>query len=150
MGRKIQVSGPPLTWEYKNHTRSDDSSSGSSASTGSSQTLLASPVKDKGTLPPLPSSPTKRHDQDSTVRNAHSNGVEEDQDTPRGGRREPSDDYSDEYDLYQGVYTARAGHSPPTYLHHQEAHSHQDLLDTGMLDSVVLPAIASVRYCLWF
>jgi serine/threonine-protein kinase 24/25/MST4 len=75
------------------------------------------------------------------VRHMSNNGVEEDQGTQRGIRREPSDEV---YDEYEDQYLAH----PAAVLHGQpNAHAQldEDLPDTTMLDSVILPAIASVR-----
>ncbi|GJE89510.1 serine/threonine protein kinase [Phanerochaete sordida] len=119
----VQVSGPPLTWENNGSMRSDGSSSSGRHSFGHRVRLQAS---GKGDLPPLPpstpSTPRAKHDlNQGTVRQAI-NGA--------GITREPSDEYDDDYedqDEHEG---------PPP--------SDDDLPDTTMLDSVVLPAIASL------
>lgn len=122
----VQVSGPPLTWEMNGRTPSEDSSNSSSTFTAgrrgvSDTSSVATSVNTKGELPPLPpSAPAttahKRFDQQATIRHG-----------PNGLSREPSDE-----DDYNGDYAS-----------HREADD--DLPDTTMLDSVVLPAIASVR-----
>jgi serine/threonine-protein kinase 24/25/MST4 len=126
----VQVSGPPLTWDYnKTTTRSRGSSgSGSSIAGPNGPRRVPSTETDSTAfsntatagLQPLPSSErssSRRIDQQATVRHgvvgSGGNGV----------RREPSDEYDDLED-----------HLPE-----------DDLPDTTMLDSVVLPAIASVR-----
>ena len=122
----VQVSGPPLTWENTGSTRSDGSSSSGRHSFNHKQRLQAvSSLNAKGDLPPLPpSSPTtpRKYDFQSTVRQAgNGNGIS----------REPSDEYDEDYDDQDDIH-----HGPPP--------SDDDLADTTMLDSVVLPAIASV------
>jgi len=127
----VQPSGPPLTWDYNKTTRSR-ASSGSSSSTGStngprrlpstdSDTTGASSITARADRPP-PLSPSdrsfsRRIDQQATVRHGVAGSSE-----GNGVRREPSDEYDDLED-----------HIPE-----------DDLPDTTMLDSVVLPAIASL------
>lgn len=129
----VQVSGPPLTWENNGTTRSDDSgSSGGSAYSRRdvshlSNTSAASSVTAKGELPPIPQvapgTPTpKKFDQQATIR------------TGGGLSREPSDEYDDDYE------------DPVTDPRAQNVPVDDELPDTTMLDSVVLPAIASVSY----
>lgn len=122
------MSGPPLTWENNGTTRSDGSSSSGKHSFNHKQRVqaasYASSVTAKGELPPLPpSNPAtpKKYDFQGTVRQG-GNGL----------TREPSDEYDDDYEDQDDV----ANGPPP---------SDDDLPDTTMLDSVVLPAIASVR-----
>ncbi|KAH8094717.1 Pkinase-domain-containing protein [Cristinia sonorae] len=128
----VQVSGPPLTWEMNGTTRSDDS--GSSGSGGSaytrrdvshiSNTSMASSVTAKQELPSIPQgsgTPTqKKMDQQATIR------------TGGGLSREPSDEYDDDYEDPVADPRARA------------VIVDDELPDTTMLDSVVLPAIASL------
>lgn len=128
----IQVSGPPLTWENNGTTRSDgSSSSGGSAyarrdASQLSNSSMASSVTAKGELPPIPHAPgtptSKKFDQQATIR------------TGTGPSREPSDEYDDDYE------DPVADRRVPT------AAADDELPDTTMLDSVVLPAIASVSY----
>jgi serine/threonine-protein kinase 24/25/MST4 len=126
----VQTSGPPLTWDYNSTTRSR-ASSGSGASIASANgsrrdpsaetdTTVASSITAKpDRLPALADRSTPRkHDQQATVRHGVVGSNE-----GNGVRREPSDEYDDLED-----------HLPE-----------DDLPDTTMLDSVVLPAIASVR-----
>ncbi|KAI0652530.1 Pkinase-domain-containing protein [Trametes meyenii] len=123
----VQVSGPPLTWEMNGRVPSDDSTSSSSTFTAgrrgvSDASTLTASVNTKGELPPLPQSapPASKRisDHQATIRNG-----------PSGLSREPSDE--DDYD--NGDYSAN---------HRDEVDD--DLPDTAMLDSVVLPAIASM------
>ncbi|KAI0076051.1 Pkinase-domain-containing protein [Panus rudis PR-1116 ss-1] len=103
------------SWE-SNGTRG---SSGSGYARGR-DTSTASSITAKGDLPPLPSASQtpKKADQQATVRHG-------------GLSREPSDEYDDDYE--DQVPDTR-GHVPID----------DDLPDTTMLDSVVLPAIASL------
>lgn len=128
----VQLSGPPLTWDYNKTTTRSRGSSGSGSSikgpngprrvpSTETDSVASSNTARAAGLQPLPlseRSSTRRVDQQATVRhgvvgNNEGNGV----------RREPSDEYDDLED-----------HLPE-----------DDLPDTTMLDSVVLPAIASVR-----
>ena len=128
----VQASGPPLTWDYNGTTRSRGSS-GSGASIASAKgsrrdpstetdtTLVPSITAKPDRLPPLaPSdrSTPRKNDQQATVRHGVVGSSE-----GNGVRREPSDEYDDLEDRLP----------------------EDDLPDTTMLDSVVLPAIASVR-----
>ncbi|KAI0348239.1 Pkinase-domain-containing protein [Trametopsis cervina] len=115
----IPVSGPPLTWENNGTTRSDGSSSSGRHSFNHKERVQAAGYI-KSELPPLPpSNPAtpKKFDNQGTVRQANK-------------PRESSDDYDEDYE--------------------DEAHvrnfepADDDLPDTTMLDSVVLPAIASL------
>jgi hypothetical protein len=99
-------------------------------------------LQDRGNSSAASSSMTVKPDQPtSTTRSSKSNKSDEYEGTirrsapptARGQIREPSDDYEDDYDRdYQSYNDA-----PPA--------SDDDLPDSTMLDSVVLPAIASVR-----
>jgi serine/threonine-protein kinase 24/25/MST4 len=127
----VQPSGPPLTWDYNNNTPRSRGSSGSGASIASTNGPRRGPSSESDSgvssitvkadrLPSLPSSdrgPSRRIDQQATVRHGVVGSTE-----GNGVHREPSDDYDDLED-----------HLPE-----------DDLPDTTMLDSVVLPAIASV------
>ncbi|KAI0931615.1 hypothetical protein AcV7_010351 [Taiwanofungus camphoratus] len=134
----IQVSGPPLTWEINGTTRSDDSSTSNSSSTFTSRRDISrssqpNSVNSKAELPPLPPSapPTpKKYDQQATIRNANVSGV----------TRQPSDEYDDDYEDPEVDGFAGQG---STETHRIPVDD--ELPDTTMLDSVVLPAIASVR-----
>jgi serine/threonine-protein kinase 24/25/MST4 len=127
----VQVSGPPLTWDYNKTTRSRGSSgSGASIAGANGPRRVPSTETEAVTSPttarppglqPLPSSErgsSRRIDQQATVRHGVV-GINE----GNGVRREPSDEFDDFEDRLP----------------------EDDLPDTTMLDSVVLPAIASVR-----
>ena len=125
----VQSSGPPLTWEMNGRAPSEDSSNSSSTLTAgrrgvSDSSSMTASINNKGDLPPLPpsapaSAASKRFDQQATIRHG-ANGLS----------REPSDE--EDYD--NGDYSGPNHHDVD-----------DDLPDTSMLDSVVLPAIASVR-----
>jgi serine/threonine-protein kinase 24/25/MST4 len=155
----IQVSGPPLTWENNGTQRSDGSGSsspttrkGSSSGSSGSMNSYSSSVTAKGELPPLPPSmpstpltPTsKRYGQQATVRNTP--GSVDQDGTQRGARREPSDEYEDYGDQYLDEHRADSP-SPRKQDNSQRLLSVEEdpLPDTTMLDSVILPAIASVK-----
>ena len=135
----IKVSGPPLTWENNGTTRSDvddeeDSAPASATSStfsrrGPSSSTEATTVGSKTELPPVPASVSnpRKIDKQATIRNGT---------VAAAVKREPSDDYDDDYEDEPNGYVAGANGRPPV---------DDELPDTTMLDSVVLPAIASVR-----
>ena len=127
----VQVSGPPLTWDYNKTSRSRGSSGSGQSIVGpngprkapdaEADNAASSSTARAAGIQPLPSSErgsARRVDQQATVRHGVVGGNE-----GNGVQREPSDEYDDLED-----------HLPE-----------DDLPDTTMLDSVVLPAIASVR-----
>ncbi|KAH9948226.1 Pkinase-domain-containing protein [Amylocystis lapponica] len=137
----IQVSGPPLTWEINGSARSDTSSSNSSSTftagrRDTSASTAATSVNAKGELPPLPASgpPTpstpKKLDQQATIRHGPAAATV---------AREPSDEYDYDYeDPDADVFPAQGAAG------NRRAAADDELPDTTMLDSVVLPAIASL------
>ncbi|KIJ66445.1 hypothetical protein HYDPIDRAFT_174534 [Hydnomerulius pinastri MD-312] len=132
----IKVSGPPLTWEMNGSTRSDISTSSIATKRTSGSSIT------KTELPPLPSSPQSSRTpsvyEQATVRHMPSGGPIPSK-TQGAHEREPSDedDYDDQYvDTYpRGASIVQAKHEPE---------DDEDLPDTTMLDSVILPAIASL------
>lgn len=138
----IKVSGPPLTWEMNGSSREASSSSSITAKKASGSSL-----RSKTELPPLPSSPPLASAsapparvpsvyEQATVRHMPSGGPSNE--TQTGHERESSDeDYDDQYlDTYpRGTSVQEKQHEPED----------DELPDTTMLDSVILPAIASVR-----
>jgi len=140
----IQVSGPPLTWENNGTRRSDGSGSSGSSSTalGSGR---SSSITAKGDLPPLPSPTGSQKFDQSTVRNMPpaSGEVPNSRSSQRTVQREPSDEYEDYDDQYSDTYPTR---SDDVQLQQKLAQVHLDdeVPDTTMLDSVILPAIASL------
>ena len=145
----IQVSGPPLTWENNGTARSDGSSNSSTTRRGTgsraSFSKQSSSMAGKGELPPLPppALPPPELDQQATVRHLPAGGAGSvgSRSSQRTVQREPSD----EYEVYDDQY-------PEPYPSHDEVlqqtlgqvQLEDDLPDTTMLDSVILPAIASV------
>ena len=94
------------------------------------QSMDHPPIISKGDhLPPIPPPPAKKYDVEATVKHA----LPKVSGTARAAvQREPSDGY-DDYD--------------EDFIHHegQNGNSDAELPDTTILDSVVLPALASVR-----
>lgn len=98
-----------------------------------SASTQATSVNHKTELPPLPPSapPTpKKFDQQATIRNG----------TATGAARQPSDEYDDDFDDPDAD-----GFPAPGQPGNHIVAVDDELPDTTMLDSVVLPAIASVR-----
>lgn len=62
-------------------------------------------------------------------------------------QREPSDEYEDYGDQYQDTYPSRGAILEEG---RGEVPLEDELPDTTMLDSVILPAIASVSITVWF
>jgi len=93
------------------------------------QSIDHPPIANKGdNLPPIPPPPAKKYDVEATVKHALPIGSG----TARATvQREPSDEY-DDYD--------------EDFVHHEGKNGNGDteLPDTTILDSVVLPALASV------
>ncbi|KAI0286854.1 kinase-like domain-containing protein [Russula aff. rugulosa BPL654] len=123
----VQVSGPPLTWDYNKTSRSRGSSGSGTSIAGpngprrapntETDNAASSGTARAAGIQPLPPSERRRGDQQATVRHGVVGSNE-----GNGVQREPSDEYDDLED-----------HLPE-----------DDLPDTTMLDSVVLPAIASL------
>lgn len=130
----IRVSGPPLTWEMNGSGRADTTASSISAKSVSSSST-------KVDLPPIPSSPKSARTpsvyEQATVRHMPSGGL-----VSGNGQethaREPSDE-DDEDGQYGGTYPRGA-----SVEQKRDVEDDDDLPDTTMLDSVILPAIASV------
>lgn len=127
----IQVSGPPLTWENDGTAAPEEPSptSPSLARRGPSDSSSIN-TRDLPPLPPsAPGTPMKA-DQQATIRHP-----------PGSLSREPSDEYDNDFEdpdaeAYQAPSAATA----------RQPLADDELPDTTMLDSVVLPAIASVRH----
>lgn len=140
----IKVSGPPLTWEMNGSSRETSSSSSSSSITA--KKASGSSIRSKTELPPLPSSPplvpastppvrAPSVYEQATVRHMPSGVPSGDKQT--GHKRESSDeDYDDQYlDTYPRSASVHEKQDEP---------EDDELPDTTMLDSVILPAIASL------
>ena len=142
----VRAAGPPLTWENDQSPRADqfvDSRAKRSADTSGSSYSSSSTAKPDRDLPPPPSPSTARPQsrfEQSTVR--HMNTVPEHA-TPRSGqqRREPSDEYEDYDDTYEDAYPSKTS---SVHSKVEDLHLDDELPDTTLLDTVVLPAIASV------
>lgn len=132
----IKVSGPPLTWEMNGSGRAD-------TSTSSISTKRTSSSSTKGDLPPLPSSspksarPPSVYEQ-ATVRHMPSGGPSS-VNGQEAHERSPSDEdkYEDQYDTTYPRGASIVGGK-------RSVEDDDELPDTTMLDSVILPAIASV------
>ena len=140
----------PSHWEseegdWKNGSTSPISASPTkqgSGSTGSS-TYVAS-VVNKGDLPPLPStSPSSKKFTQATVR--HTPTVVIDYAARTGNKRVIEREPSDEYDDYEGHYEDYSTKVDGLERQLEGAQLDDDFADTTLLDSVVLPAIASVK-----
>lgn len=111
---------------------------------GSSGSSMKSSLTNKGDLPPLPppapQTPSRYSDHQATVRNMPSGGIDPATPTSRA-QREPSDEYEDYGDQY---VDAHSSHSQIIQEGRGEVPLEDELPDTTMLDSVILPAIASV------
>lgn len=140
----IPLSGPPLTWENNDSPRSGSGSSSEVTRQGSRSSILSvkSSISAKGELPPLPpsnsSTPSKYSDHQATVRNPPGGVINQTGSNSSAVRKDPSDEYEDYGDQYVDTYnqTAQEGQVQPPI--------EDELPDTTMLDSVILPAIASV------
>ncbi|KAF4606175.1 putative protein serine/threonine kinase [Pleurotus pulmonarius] len=145
----IQVSGPPLTWENNGTPRTGSDGSDSSSLTqrpGSSSSTRYSSLATKGDLPPLPppASPTKKKvDNQATVRNGPPSASTTLVNNNRAPQRQPSDEYDDYEDQYAETYPDHAN-AVQQKMAALQLEDDDDLPDTTMLDSVVLPAIASL------
>ena len=138
----VRAAGPPLTWENDGREpveeysgsrhRSNNNSGGSIRSYSTAKNVSAAR-----------NSPRSSQFEPDTVRTAH-NPVASAPRSPTKSHhsaREPSDEYDDYDDQYEDDYAAKldAMQNKTGDLHLDE-----ELPDTTMLDSVVLPAIASV------
>ncbi|KAL4070485.1 kinase-like domain-containing protein [Scleroderma citrinum] len=133
----IKISGPPLTWEMNGSALSEVSQS----STPTRKRTSNSSIR-KTELPPLPSSPQSprrtSYDQQATVRhmpsgpNNHDNRPVIDEKNSKD-ERDYDEDYTETYPRGASVVQQKA-----------VTDDEDDLPDTTMLDSVILPAIASL------
>ncbi|KAF7784262.1 hypothetical protein Agabi119p4_427 [Agaricus bisporus var. burnettii] len=157
----IKVSGPPLTWENDDLPQrrgSDESYEPVPGRRGQSSSSTLSSVTTRGDIPPspsssTPSSPSKQRSEQGTVRHAtvqstQSNRVQPNatdyaipQRNHRTTHREPSDEEDDYDDHYVDTYSAKTG---AVHQKMADMHLEEELSDTTLLDSVVLPAISSL------
>ena len=137
----IRAAGPPLTWENNGASVHHYEEQPISPSRRSSYNSSA-PAK--GELPPLPpSASTPRFEQD-TVRHLPPGAEKPKSSPPPVAEQQHPGEYEDYDDQYVDNYS-----STKTNMLHQKMQDIQledDLPDTTMLDSVVLPAIASVSF----
>lgn len=133
-----------LTWSGTRRSDMTSSASGNTSSTltaaprkgSADSTTLTSSIAAKGELPPVPVQTPKRFDTEATLKHGIPNGAPEAK-ARAPIQREPSDEYEDYDDDYRGHEAIQPGNGTP----------HEELPDTTILDSVVLPALASVS---WF
>ncbi|KAF8665390.1 hypothetical protein AX16_000409 [Volvariella volvacea WC 439] len=140
--------GPPLTWENNGSTHLDRTTESpyahhgsSSSGSGSSSTYVPSVTTSKGDLPSVPNSASgnPRHYEPSTMRHLPQEAAQAQYSNSNKNlnghrRREPSD----EEDTYEDQYEDYASQKV------EQLQLEDDLPDTTMLDSVILPAIASL------
>lgn len=136
------ATGPPLTWENNDTAPKYDGRSLSPQKNVSSQ---SAPVAERGdrTLPPIPPSSSKSSGfQQSTVRHmqpVENNRVVHGVVPVQPGSSQVYEDYDDQYpDTYSSTKSSIVQQKM------QEIQLEDELPDTTMLDSVVLPAIASL------
>ena len=141
VGRSMRTSGPPLTWENNGSPQRPDEAS-LSPSRRVSTSSNSSSVTAKGELPALPSSASQKPlFQQSTVRHMPPGTTEKPQSSPTvSPHSHPQfEDYDDQY-VPDTFSSAKSG-----ILHKiQDLQLDDDVPDPAMLDSVILPAIASV------
>lgn len=143
----VRAAGPPLTWE--NDGREPEEYSGSRhKNIGSGGSIRSySTAKNVGSSAPRDSPRSSQFEPD-TVRTAQNPVAASAPRSPVKSHhsvREPSEEYDDYDDQYEDDYTAKLGAMQSKA---EDLHLDDDLPDTTMLDSVVLPAIASVSSCL--
>ncbi|KIK97688.1 hypothetical protein PAXRUDRAFT_824693 [Paxillus rubicundulus Ve08.2h10] len=129
----IKVSGPPLTWEMDGSTRSNSSVTTKRASVSSMT---------KTELPSLPSSPQPSRApsvyEQTTVRHMPIGGP-----VPANGQGTHAKELSDEDD-YDDQYADTYPRGASIIQEKREIEDDEELPDTTMLDSVILPALASL------
>lgn len=139
----IRVSGPPLTWENNGASVHHYEEQPVSPSRRTSGTFYSS-VTTKGELPPLPPNASTPRFEQSTVRHMPPGAEQPKSSPPLTAEQQHPDGYEDYDDQYVDTFS-----SAKTNMLHQKMQDIQledDLPDTTMLDSVVLPAIASVSF----
>ncbi|KAJ7220287.1 kinase-like domain-containing protein [Mycena pura] len=134
--KKIPTFAPPSTWEDKGTKLSDDSSysSGGSYYSTISNIMVKGEQKDIHPVPPSPVVTAWRVGQQATVR--HKPGSANFGNSLYSAQSEPSEEHENE-SLDTDTYSTSITRSPGGV---QRA---DDLPDTIMLDSVILPAIAA-------
>ncbi|KAG6888234.1 hypothetical protein C0992_009226 [Termitomyces sp. T32_za158] len=140
IGRSGTMSGPPLTWE--NHKVGPSDGSGPATRESGSSDYTSS-INTKGELPPLPQSaphtPSRSSFSQSTIRHMPQSVHSPQKDSRRSVQKESTNEYEDYDDQYVDYPTK----SDPV-ARMEDLHVDDDMPDTTMLDSVILPAIASL------
>ena len=141
----MRVSGPPLTWENNASPQRSNEHSPSSPRRFSISSNNSS-IKAKGELPPLPQSASsqKTQFQQSTVRHMPPGTIEKPQSSPTTVVSQPQAPQVEDYDDQYEVDTFSSAKSGILHKIQDMQLDDDDLPDTTMLDSVILPAIASV------
>lgn len=137
----IKVSGPPLTWEMNGSPPSEVSQSPTATRKRTSNSSIR-----KTELPPLPTSPQSSrrtsYDQQATVRHMPSGGPNNHHDNMQViDEKRPTDEGN-----YDEDRTETYPRGVNVVQNKAVVDDEDDLPDTTMLDSVILPAIASVGY----
>ncbi|KAF9566933.1 Pkinase-domain-containing protein [Agrocybe pediades] len=138
----IRVPGPPLTWENTSaqHEEPPPSPSRRGPVSTPAASYSSSSITTKGELPPLPPSAGSSRFEQSTVRHMPPPAR---QSPPMVVEQHLTDEYDDYEDQYEDTYSSAKAGMLHQKLH--DIHLEEDILpDTTMLDSVVLPAIASL------
>jgi len=140
----IRVSGPPLTWENNAPPQRPNEHSPSSLRVSISSNN--SSVTTRGELPPLPPSASsqKTQFQQSTVRHMPPGTIEKPQSSPTTVVSQPQAPQVEDYDDQYVIDTFSSAKSGILHKIQDMQLDDDDLPDTTMLDSVVLPAIASL------
>ena len=141
----MRVSGPPLTWENNASPQQPNEHSPSSSRPVSLSSSNSS-VTTKGELPPLPPSASsqKTQFQQSTVRHMAPGTIEKPQSSPTATVPQPQTPQVEDYDDQYVVDTFSSAKSGILHKIQDMQLDDDDFPDTTMLDSVILPAIASV------
>ncbi|KAJ3518018.1 hypothetical protein NLJ89_g140 [Agrocybe chaxingu] len=141
----VRAAGPPLTWENNGANPRYDERADSPAPRSSTASYSSS-ITAKGELPPLPPSAGTPRFEQSTVRHMPPSPVERTRTSPTTAHPPPQRQPSNEYEDYDDQYVDTYSSAKTSMLHHkmQEVQIDDDLPDTTMLDSVILPAIASL------
>jgi len=143
----MRVSGPPLTWENDDSAqRSNDHSSSPTRRVSTSSN--SSSITTKGELPPLPPSASAQNTQfqQGTVRHMPPGTVEKPHDSPTALVSQPQAQPHHQFEDYDDQYVVDTFSSAKSGILNkiQDMQLDDDVPDTTMLDSVVLPAIASL------
>ena len=144
----MRMSGPPLTWENNVSPQQSNENPPSSPRRASTSSNSAS-VTAKGEFPPLPlpASSPKPQFQQSTVRHMLPGTIEKPQSSPTTAVPQPQAHPHPQFEDYDDQYVVDTFSSAKSGILHKIQDTQlddEDVPDTTMLDSVILPAIASV------